>query len=153
MKTVFRLSKEEYSKELSGVGASIYGGRWNSKGFELIYTSESRALALSELLVHLPIGLLPNNYKIITIGIPDSLNIETLNLSSLPSGWNSFPFTENTKAIGNNFILANSKPILKVPSAIIKEEYNYLLNPHHKDFKKIKILNVEDFIFNDRLFK
>lgn len=153
MKTVFRLSKEEYSKELSCVGASIYGGRWNSKGFELIYTSESRALALSELLVHLPIGLLPNNYKIITIGIPENLNSQTIEISTLPTSWNSFPFTENTKSIGNNFILANNKPILRVPSAIISEEYNYLINPHHKDFKKIKILSVEDFIFNDRLFR
>lgn len=153
MRTVFRLSKEEYANTLSGYGASIYGGRWNSKGIEVIYTSESRALAMAELLVHLPLGLLPKNYKIISVNIPDELKIKAVNFKDLPKNWNKFPFSDVTSSIGDEFIREGKYPILKVPSAIIKDEFNYLINPHHKDFNKIKLLKVEDFIFNDRLFK
>lgn len=149
---VFRLSKIEYANSLNGKGAAKYGNRWNSKGVEVIYTAESRALAMSEVIVHLPLFLLPKGYMVSTIEIPNNIKVETVNFTELKVGWNKYPHSNITQKIGDRFILENKKLVLKVPSAIVQGEFNYLINPHHKDFKKIKISSVVRFSFDDRFF-
>ncbi len=149
---VFRLAKAKYSHDFSGKGAEKTGGRWNSKGVSIVYTSESRALCTAEIAVHTPLGLLPTDYEIITIELPDSIKIRTLAIKNLPSDWNSIPHSGSTQEIGDEFIRQNKTAVFKVPSAVVPGDFNYLLNPKHDDFAKVKIKKTEVFGFDLRLF-
>ncbi|MBO3099801.1 RES family NAD+ phosphorylase [Gelidibacter pelagius] len=147
---VFRLSKKKYSKELNGKGASKSGSRWNSKGTEIIDSAESRALAMAEVAVHLTIATLPSDYVMIEIDIPDDIQIKEL--EELPDHWNSHPPNISTQKIGDEFIDSIAICVLKVPSAVVQGDHNYLINPYHKQFNKIKIIDVKDFPFDKRIF-
>lgn len=148
---VFRIVKEKYADTLSGVGASVAGGRWNSKGVEIIYTAESRALAVLEVLVHLPKNLIPDDLIFITIEIPDDIVPKIVDVSDLPNQWFQFPPLRMTQQIGDDFVRSNENLLLKVPSAIVKNEFNYLINPYHNEFKKVKIISREIFDLDQRL--
>lgn len=150
---VFRLVKQQYSKVLSGKGAAIFGERWNSKGLELIYTAENRSLAMAEVAVHFSLATMPSSYNMLSIFIPDNLTIKEIKTIELPDDWNTFPHAKSTQNIGDNFILENKFVTLKVPSVVTKGDFNILINPHHKDFKKIKIKSSEPFLFDRRIFR
>lgn len=150
--TVFRLSSEKYKYDLSGKGAEHAGGRWNSKSVALVYTSETRALCVTEIAVHTPLGIVPKNYYLITIEIPESVEIKVIKPTSLPECWNDIPYGYQTQQIGNKFIQENKYAVLKVPSAVVAGDWNYLLNPDHCDFRLIKIKHAEKFEFDKRLF-
>jgi RES domain-containing protein len=148
---VFRLSKSKFSNDLSGRGAERSGGRWNSKGTAVIYTGESRALCTTEIAVHTPLGNIPTDYEIISIEIPNAL-ISELDITALPGDWKSFPHQHFTQKIGDKFVLDNIYLVLKVPSAVVPGDFNFLINPHHKDISSVKILAIESFEFDERLF-
>jgi RES domain-containing protein len=148
---VFRLSRKKYANSLSGYGAALNGQRWNSKGTELVYTAESRALACSEVAVHLPLALLPVDYHMVEINIPKSVTIEEA--KDLPEGWNAIPHRPVSQFIGDDFVLENQAAVLKVPSVVIAGDFNYLLNPAHAHFKRIKIVKAEPFPFDRRLVR
>lgn len=150
---VFRLVKQQYSKVLSGKGAAIFGERWNSKGLELIYTVENRSLAMAEVAVHFSLATMPSSYNMLSIFIPDNLTIKEIKTIELPDDWNTFPHAKSTQNIGDSFILENKFVALKVPSVVTKGDFNILINPHHKDFKKIKIKSSEPFLFDRRIFR
>ena len=150
---VYRLCKVKYADDLSGIGAELTGGRWNHKGTRILYTSDSRALCTAEIAVHIPIGLIPKDYFLITIEIPDEIVIKQINLESLPKNWKDFPYNGATQKIGEDFVSKGNFPVLKVPSAVVQGDFNYLINPTHEDFKKIKIKSKELFSFDERLFK
>lgn len=150
---VFRLSRKKYASELSGVGASKSGNRWNSKGVEIIYCSDSRALAMAEVSVHISLATLPKDFVMMEINIPEYISIQTIKEKDLPKQWNDFPHILKTQIIGTDFIYSKKACVLKVPSAIVKGDYNFLINPHHKDFLKIKIIKIFDFPFDRRIFK
>jgi RES domain-containing protein len=150
---VYRLGMSQYINDLSGTGARLSGGRWNNKGLPMIYTSSSRALCTAEVAVHLPLGILPKGYCIASITIPDTTKIESIDIKHLPQNWNHFPFSPATQKLGDNFIQNNKHLVLKVPSAVVQGDFNYLVNPLHHDIKKIKIKLVEAFSFDERLFK
>ncbi|MDH3322094.1 MAG: RES family NAD+ phosphorylase [Flavobacteriaceae bacterium] len=150
---VFRLSRKKYSKELSGKGASLSGNRWNSKGTEIIYCANSRALAMAEVAVHLNLALIPNDYLMIEINIPDSIDVGQIEISKLPLDWDLFPHILPTQKIGDDFINENKYGVIKVPSAVVKGDVNFLINPYHKDFKLIEINKSYSFPFDKRLFK
>lgn len=151
MKT-YRMAKQDYAVDLSGKGAESTGGRWNSKGTAMVYTSQSRALCLAEIAVHVPVGIVPLNYFITEIELPDELEFITISEKTLPSGWNSFPHSQFTQEIGDNFIATNQFLIMKVPSAVVQGDFNYLINPKHPDFGLIRIIQTEPFSFDKRLF-
>lgn len=150
---VFRLCRKSYANDLSGRGAEINGGRWNGKGIPALYTSSSRALCAIEIIVHIPAGIVPKDYYVVTIDIPDSASVKTLHIKDLPANWNSNPISATTQRIGNTFLSGQKDLVLKAPSAIIKDEWNYIINPVHTDFQNVKIINVEPFAFDTRLFK
>src|SRR6201986_94908 len=150
---VYRLCRERYVDDLSGRGAEINGGRWNSKGSAALYTSSSRALCAIEIVVHIQAGIVPKDYYMVTIEIPDDASINTLHLKDLPGNWNNNPISSSTQRIGSTFISEQKALVLKVPSAIIKDEWNYIINPMHEDFRDIKILSIEPFALDVRLFK
>ena len=150
---VFRLAKLKFSQDLSGKGAELAGGRWNSKGTPLVYTSESRALCTTEIAVHTPLGIIPDDYYLITIQLPKTLTLEEIKTESLPDDWKTFPHSNATQKIGDQFVRETKSLILKVPSAVVPGDFNYLLNPIHKDFNSVKIIATEAFEFDKCLFK
>ncbi len=149
---VFRLSKSKFANDLSGKGAERSGGRWNSKGTALVYTSESRALCTTEIAVHTPLGNLPPDYKLIFVEIPYTIQIQELKVKHLPEDWKSLLHPHSTQEIGDKFVIDGNFPVLKVPSVVVQGEYNYLINPNHKESGKIIIKSIEAFNFDERLF-
>ena len=149
---VFRLCKAKYAHDLSGRGAELAGGRWNTKGVRMIYTSASRALCTTEIAVHTPLGNLPTDFSIISIQLPSSKIMELVP-AKLPKDWKSFPHSSSTQKLGDLFARENKFLVLQVPSAVVQGDFNYLLNPLHPDFHKVKVVDVEEFGFDPRLFK
>ncbi len=145
---VFRITLSRWAKKLQ---ASGYPARWNSKGKFLIYTSNSRALASLENLAHRSGEGLNHLFSTMVIDIPKSVKTKETKLSSLPKNWFEYEQYAVCQAIGDKWLEDGKQCVLKVPSAIIKMEHNYLLNPNHPDFKKIKIVSVEKFDFDPRL--
>lgn len=150
---VFRLIRKKYGIHLSGKGAALSGNRWNSKGTELIYCADSRALAMAEVSVHLSLSILPKDYVMVEIEIPNSVSISSLKTDDLPIGWNSFPHLLDTQKIGDDFVADRKSCVLNVPSAVVPGDFNFLINPHHSDFAFIYIGGQQDFPFDTRLFQ
>ncbi len=150
---VFRLTRRKYAETLNGKGAAKFGNRWNSKGVEIIYTAESRALAMAEILVHVSLVTLPKDYVMIIFEIPEGCKAKILNAEDLPANWNKNPHITATQKIGDNFVEDLKFLLLKVPSAVVKGDFNVLINPHHADFSKIRTIEIADFPFDERIFE
>jgi RES domain-containing protein len=150
---VFRLSRQKFAVPLSGKGAAIKGARWNSAGVELIYTASNRSLAMAEVAVHLTLATIPDDYVMVKIYVPDDISTRKLTTSDLPVDWNVFPFPSSTQAIGDKFVSDNNHCVLQIPSVVTQGDYNLLINPHHLEFRKIRILVIEKFPFDKRIFK
>lgn len=149
----FRLARKKYGTTLSGKGAALFGNRWNSKGTEMIYTADSRALAMAEVAVHLTLATLPSDYLILEIDLPDKLLFQKINAKELPIHWNTFPYSQKTQHLGDLFVHENKFVALQVPSAVVPGDFNYLLNPFHKDFGQVKIISSNDFPLDRRIFQ
>jgi len=150
---LYRLSKGEHHLDLSGKGAEIYGGRWNSKGVAMLYTSQSRALAFAEASIHIPVGIVPKNYFLISISIPDTSGIFKLTETDMPADWRSYPHSNSTQMIGDQFIADSKFLIMQVPSAVVPGDYNFLINPNHSQIKNVTIVSVEPFEFDSRFIE
>jgi RES domain-containing protein len=128
------------------------GYRWNSFSTRLVYTSESRALATLEVYVHVDLSEdLPTDRFYVEIEIPDETAIQEVKIEDLPEGWNSNPPDRITQSIGDDFILQGETAVLKVPSSIVPQEYNILINPHHPDTRSIKVISKTSMSFDQRL--
>lgn len=149
---VYRLTHGKYKDDISGKGAQIAGGRWNSVGNRMLYTCENRALCVTEIAVHTPLGIVPQNYFLQSIALPD-IEHKTIEVDQLGPNWRNFPHHFSTKIIGDQFLDAEDYLYMKVPSAIIMEEYNYVVNPLHPDFSKVKITETRRIEFDRRLFE
>ncbi|MCC9165623.1 RES family NAD+ phosphorylase [Pontibacter harenae] len=149
---VYRLSKARFKNDLSGKGAELAGGRWNSKGTAMLYTSESIALCTVEIAVHMPLGIVPKDYHLVKIEIPAEVTVKELNTAELPADWNSFPHPNASQEIGDAFVQASVFLVMKVPSAVVQGNHNFLVNPHHQEFSKIRVLETVPFEFDKRLF-
>ncbi len=147
---VYRVGKTKHANDLSGEGAKINGGRWNRKNFPCLYTSASRALSLLEYTVNVNIEDIPRALSVSTIEIPDS-GILKINEASLPGDWKQVPSPSSTKDFGTHFLKAGKKAIIQIPSSIIKEEYNYLLNPAHPESRNFKIVEIRDLVYDVRI--
>ncbi len=148
----YRLCKTKYvSTALSGYGAKEYGGRWNSVGKTIVYLSSSIALAALEVLVHVPNqNLLRDSYTVLPLQFPDNA-IQELDQAILQPDWTISPAPEYLQQIGNSWIETGTEPLLRVPSAVIPAEFNYLFNPEHPKAKVIKVLEAREFFFDSRL--
>ena len=147
---VHRICNTIYSDDLSGTGSKLFGGRWNSKGIPMLYVSEYISLAVLEMLVNNQFKDFSIELSLLRISIPDTIEIKEIKLNKLKSKWNED--VSYSKYIGNEFIKSMSNLLLKVPSAVIGEEHNFLINPLHADFKKIKIASTKQFSTDERLF-
>jgi len=150
---VFRLVKSTYARELNGKGAALYGGRWNSKGVELIYTASNRSLAMVEVLVSLPINQLPTDLVMLTLALPDDIAQINCDLNTLPQDWNRFPAIAATCQIGDHFVHQNEACLLRVPSVVTQGDFNYLINPGHRDFSFIRITQQVPFPLDKRFLR
>ena len=128
------------------------GYRWNSFSTKMVYTAESRALATLEVSVHLDLNEdLPTDRFYVEIEKPDDVTVLEVHLEDLPSDWDIKPPSATTQAIGDDFIRYNEAAVLKVPSSIVPQEYNYLINPNHPDSSKIKVLSTTRMKFDTRI--
>jgi RES domain-containing protein len=150
IRQAWRIVREKHAASaFDGEGAWLYGGRWNSAGTRVIYTSGTQALAALEALVHLNP---PVTFKSIAIPINfDDALVETVKAADLPAEWTGEPPPPSTQAIGDQWVKAARSAVIELPSAIIPTEPNYLLNPAHPEFKKIKIGKPVPFAFDPRL--
>ena len=145
---VYRLGSRRYPAN-DGQGANLYGGRWNHKGTPVIYAAASRALCALEVLANA--SELPVDYVVTPIELPNDLPIITLPIDGLPLKWNAAQPTSETADIGTAWARKLESVVLVVPSAVITQEQNYILNPHHDDFLRVRFLPPEPFHFDERL--
>ncbi len=142
---LFRVAKTPYSKDLTGKGAQLSGGRWNPKGVPLIYTSETRSLAALEYLAHMDRSIMPAGVKILTIKFNSSCSIYNLDIKALPEDWNIDPYSGSLHSLTDIWLKSKNNFIMKVPSVVIPEEHNYLINPMNPDIKNTLIIDEIDF--------
>jgi RES domain-containing protein len=148
---VYRFSHTKYKHDISGTGAKLNGGRWNEPGIAALYSSSTISLGLLEVLVNASTLEELEALALIKLEIPKALDSSIQKLNSLKKNWyNDF---EYTRWIGSEFLRSGENLLLECPSAVINEEMNYLINPSHKEFKKLKLLSSNNFKFDERLFK
>jgi RES domain-containing protein len=148
--TAWRLTKTKHlATAWDGDAARRAGGRWNSVGTAVVYTSATLSLALAEILVHISAGPLPA-YTAISIEFDDSL-VSVLAATDVPADWNSYPPPASTQAIGDAWVSDARAVILRVPSVVVPVEFNYVLNPSHTDFPRVRIGAPMPFPFDPRL--
>jgi RES domain-containing protein len=145
---IYRITLEKYSHSFIASGNPA---RWNSKDVKMLYTASTRALACLENVVHRSAIGLQANFRTMIIEVPEGLPITIIKKEKLPANWQLFENYPYTQALGDAWISKGETAVLQVPSAIIGEEFNYLLNPAHEDFKKIKLIGTEPFEFDPRI--
>jgi RES domain-containing protein len=148
--TAWRIVKSKYARDaFSGEGARLFGGRWNSPGLPLVYTAESQSLAALEMLVHLESADLLFHYVVFEVTFDRSL-VKDLSHTH-PKGWDADPVPNKIRAIGDRWASDRTSPILRVPSAIVHSEHNFLLNPGHPKFANIRIGKPTPFRVHSKL--
>jgi len=147
----YRLTPKKYAHELSGIGASLYGGRWNELGVEMIYCAEHASLALCEMLAHLNKKLKLTPIHLMKIYIPDKYPIHTIKEKDLTTNWQLTKNIRETQKLGTELIIDNKYLAISVPSAILPMENNLIINPMHPKFRYVKIEESKPFIIDSRL--
>lgn len=149
---VWRITHRDYTGEaFSGEGARIFGGRFNSEGQPVVYTSGSLSLALLELWVQTNDREYFSSCVCLYADVPDHLILE-LPASCLPRGWDKVPYSSASQTIGDEWLSGKEFPVLKIPSVVVPVERNYILNPRHPDFGQIRYSQPEALPFDERLF-
>ncbi|MDQ6624265.1 MAG: RES domain-containing protein [Verrucomicrobiota bacterium] len=139
-------------KAFTGDGALREGGRWNSIGVATVYLAAHRSLAVLEILANARANSMGEEYALIEASWDEWL-MESLAERDLPADWRALPPRDETSAIGDRWIREARSPVLAVPNVIIPAERNYLINPAHPDFRRIKIRKPEPFVFDPRLLQ
>ncbi len=152
MTIAWRFVKAKHAlKAFDGEGARRYGGRWNRGGIAVVYISQSLALASLEEFVHLGDEGKKLKFVYFKVEIPDNIRIDQL--TTLPGDWRNEPPSNSTQDMGTEWVKRNTSAVLKIPSAVVPIEFNYMLNIAHPDFKKIKIYDPVAFRFDPRMWK
>lgn len=147
---VYRLCRTSRARDLSGEGPRLFGGRWNHIDTPCIYTAENRSLAILEYSVHIMEDDIPRALSMMSIEIPDN-NMLEVPVHRLPGNWHHTPVPPSTQDFGTKMLEKLLNPVIKIPSAIIPEEYNYILNPKHPDASLFKIVEIRDFVYDIRI--
>lgn len=155
-RTLWRIATDTPAYEaddLSGAGAKITGGRWNAKAVPVVYAAETRALACLETIVHLNAGGLPLNRYLVAIEIPDEIwsSAQHATVKSLKAGWDAEPAGRLSIRFGTDWLLAKTSVLLVVPSVIVPEEDNVLINPRHPDSRKLTAAKIRKWTYDPRL--
>lgn len=147
---VFRIGHSRYATDLTGEGARLFGGRWNHKGVPCVYSSESRSLALLEYSVNVNLDDVPRALTMAIIEIPD-FSIKIIPEAQLPGNWKQAPAPSETKDFGLFLFREKEFSVFKIPSTVVPEEFNFLLNPLHEHSKLYKLLEIKDFVYDVRI--
>lgn len=141
--------------DLAGKGAEITGGRWNAKGLPAVYTSESRALACLETMVHLNAGGLPLNRYLVQIDVPEVVwrSAKVVATDELPVGWDAEPPGKASLDFGSAWLRSRDTALMVLPSIIVPEERNVLINPQHPESARIAAKKVRKWLYDPRLSK
>jgi RES domain-containing protein len=145
---VYRLAIPKFANDISGEGASAYGGRWNFAGIKALYSSQNISLCILEILVRAQKKINPPHYQLITLELPES-NMTKIKLSQLKTGWKRH--IEYTQWIGEEFLKDNKFLTMQIPSAIAEKENNFIINPLHPNFNLVKITGIEALELDKRL--
>ncbi|MFN0047745.1 MAG: RES family NAD+ phosphorylase [Cytophagales bacterium] len=146
---LYRISQTRYANDFSGEGSRLYGARWNNMGTPCIYTAENRALSLCELFCSSNMQTIVPRLSLLTYSI-ETEQIFTINVNDLPINWNEIKHPNETKNYGTELIHSNKYAVIKVPSVIMEEEYNCIVNIFHPDFKSFKIKHIRPFNLDAR---
>jgi RES domain-containing protein len=144
----FKLDGVTIPEFFNGEGARLFPGRWNSKGVPIVYAASSQSLATLELLVNLGDSTLLENYSICSVTFREQ---QIQKLTNLPEGWDNKPPSSHSRRIGDSWVSDKSSVVLSVPSAVIPDEVNFLLNPQHPDFSSLEFGRHKPFPFDERL--
>lgn len=150
---LYRIAKTSYVRDLAGFGAKLYGGRWNHRGTAVIYTSETRALATIEYLVHVSMQTIPRDLSMAVLEVPDDSTSERVPAQSLPKNWRDFPAPPDLADLGTQWAQSQRSPLLIVPSVVVTKEYNVLLNPLHPEMERVVLRTVETYEMDHRLLR
>jgi len=145
---LWRLARAPFAA-FDGVGSARGGSRWSSKSIPILFASSTQSLALLEVLVHTPRELIPDDYVFIAIEIPDD-RTQSVSKEMLPPDWADSPPPTNLKAIGDDWARSNRSCALLIPSVIVPNELNCMINPRHPDFSRIEISTPISFILDKR---
>jgi RES domain-containing protein len=145
---LFRITAKEYAQELYAPG---FAGRWNLDGQKVIYTASSRSLACLEIIVQANRKIKTTLFGTMVVYVPDNASVQQVNLSQLSSDWNQTVLSGDCKIIGSEWFINKKTLLLRVPSAVIPDEYNYVINTQHPQFKLVKLIDVLPFYFDKRL--
>jgi len=149
---VYRVLRKPYARTpFDGEGSYQYGGRWSSPGTRLSYASEHQSLAMLEYFVHLEASDAPPDLVLASADIPDDLSRQQIEVGTLPANWRETPAPAELARLGDEFVLTGKDCILIVPSALVPNENNWLVNPLHEEFQKIKIRQTEPLTYDSRL--
>ncbi|MFL6248166.1 MAG: RES family NAD+ phosphorylase [Thermoanaerobaculia bacterium] len=139
MITAWRIVKTQYADDIfSGEGARLLGGRWNTSGHRVVYTSATISLATLELVIHTGRADLVPTFVIVSCSFPEAI-VENIDESRLPANWRDFPPPPELQQMGNEWLMSGSSAVFSVPSAVTPEERNYLLNPEHEHFRSVDV--------------
>jgi RES domain-containing protein len=148
---LYRFCRKRRADDLSGTGAKLVGGRWNSPGIPVLYTSENRALALTEYWVHVQPSNLPTDVCVVEIEVSDTALSMSIPLSSLPENWRAGPPLKSLRQTGDQWVLKGQSLILKIPSTVMPLESNYILNPAHQDMTAVSVISITDYVWDRRM--
>lgn len=149
---LWRLCRKKYVA-FDGEGARLAGGRWNRRGTAVVYTSATLSLAVLEYFVNLPASVAPPDLVMVRADLPDGLAVKSLDAAGLPRNWRQYPAPESLAEMGSRWAEEGKTAVLAVPSAVVPQEKNYLLNPAHPDFRRITIGRPEPFSLDLRMWK
>ncbi len=148
---VHRLTKKKYAHDsLGGAGGLMVGGRWHHKGVRIVYCAQSLSLASLEFFVHFELLSKAVALVAVEIELPDTL-VEDLPVASLPSDWDAMPPISGTADIGTDWVMGGRSVALRVPSVLTAGEYNVLINPAHRDSKRIRVRRSVDCVYDRRI--
>jgi len=151
--TAWRIVKARHvAAAFDGEGARLEGGRWNAPATPMVYTSQSAALAALEMLVHLGRGSILSAYVLIPCTFDDT-RVSRLDRGRLRTNWRSYPAPPELQLIGDEWVKSGMSAVLEVPSAVIETDSSYLLNPQHREFQTIHVMDPQPFEFDFRLVK
>lgn len=151
---VWRICHERHvSTALSGEGAKLSGGRWNKKGDPVIYTAEALSLAALELFVHIGSEVAPRGLVALPVEVPDDLPRTEWTASDLPRDWRRYPAPARLQASGSAWLRSLNTALLFVPSAVLPEERNVLINPRHEDARTLVLGEARPFAFDPRMWR
>lgn len=149
---LWRIVHRKYALDKLCAGAAQYGGRWNPIGMPALYSGTSIAICSLEKFVHVGAAPLPP-LVLVAVDIPDDVVLYDPGVAGLPVGWDAMPTSDAAQAFGGAWLARGAELALKVPSAIVHEEANVVLNPHHPDFAQVELSVIRPFTFDDRMFK